>query len=130
MANSSLLKSTLHNSIAEGLYSEISTRSARYYYFLGKTLNWENEAVPPFPIDSFNYELQTRNEIITLKEIKSTDVAFIVNRIDWASGTVYDQYDDHYSDELDGINLISGGFGYADAPTVTITGGGGLVRVL
>lgn len=125
MANSSLLKSALHNSIAEGLYNEISTRSSRYYYFLGKTLAWENEVVPPFPMDSFDYELQTRNEIITLKEIKSTDVAFIVNRIDWASGTVYDMFDDQYSDELDGINLISGGYGYADPPTVTITGGGG-----
>lgn len=125
MANSSLLKSTLHNSIAEGLYNEISTRSSRYYYFLGKTLAWENEVVPPFPIDSFDYELKTRNEIITLKEIKSTDVAFIVNRNDWKSGTVYDMYDDNYSDELDGINLISGGYGYADPPNVTITGGGG-----
>jgi hypothetical protein len=125
MANSSLLKSSLHNSIAEGLFNEIQTRSSRYYYFLGKTLEWANEVNPPFPIDSFDYELQTRNEIITMKEIKSTDVAFIVNRVDWVSGTVYDMYDDRYDDELDGINLISGGFGYADPPTVTITGGGG-----
>jgi hypothetical protein len=125
MANSSLLKSTLHNSIAEGLFNEISTRSARYYYFLGKTLEWTDEVNPPFPIDSFDYELKTRNEIITMKEIKSTDVAFIVNRVDWVSGTVYDMFDDNYSDELDGIDLISGGYGYADPPTVTITGGGG-----
>jgi hypothetical protein len=125
MANSSLLKSSLHNSIAEGLFNEIQTRSSRYYYFLGKTLEWTDETNPPFPIDSFDYELKTRNEIITMKEIKSTDVAFIVNRVDWISGTVYDMYDDNYDDELDGINLISGGFGYADPPTVTITGGGG-----
>lgn len=123
--SSSLLKSTLHNSIAEGLYNEIQTRSSKYYYFLGKTLAWDNELVPPYPVDSFAYELNTRNEIITMKEIKSTDVAFIVNRVDWVSGTVYDMYDDAYSDQLDGINLISGGYGYADAPTVNITGGGG-----
>lgn len=125
MPNSSLLKSSLHNSIAEGLYNEIQTRSSRYYYFLGKTLAWTSETVPPFPTDSFDYELQTRNEIITAKEIKSTDVAFIVNRVDWVSGEVYDMYDDNYDDELDGINLVSGGFGYADPPTVNITGGGG-----
>lgn len=124
-STSSLLKSALHNSIAEGLFNEIQNRSARYYYFLGKTLAWGNELSPPYPVDSYDYELLTRDEIITMKEIKSTDVAFIVERRDWVSGTVYDMFDDKYSDELDSIDLISGGFGFADPPTVTITGGGG-----
>jgi hypothetical protein len=92
---------------------------------LGKTLEWPIETNPPFPIDSFNYELQTRNEIITMKELNPTDVAFIVTRVDWKSGTIYDQYDDHLCDELDGIDLFAGGYGYSDVPTVTITGGGG-----
>ena len=121
----SLLKSPLHNSIAEGLYNELQNRTSRYYYFLGKTLTWADSDTPPTPIDSFDYELQTRNEIITMKEIKSTDVAFVIPRRDWASGTIYDMYDDQYSDELQGINLISGGYGYSDVPTVVISGGGG-----
>lgn len=121
----SLLKSPLHNSIAEGLYNEIQNRTSRYYYFLGKTLSWQDSDTPPLPIDSFDYELQTRNEIITMKEIKSTDVAFVILRRDWASGTIYDMYDDQYSDELQGINLISGGYGYSDTPNVVISGGGG-----
>lgn len=125
MPTSSLLKSYLHNSIAEGLYNEIQNRSARYYYFLGKTIEWVDDTTPPYPIDSFSYELETRKEIITMKEIKSTDVAFVIPRVDWISGTIYDMYDDQYSDEVQGINLISGGFGYSDPPTVTITGGGG-----
>lgn len=122
---SALLKSELHTSVAKSLYNEIQSNSSHYYYFLGKTLAWPVETQPPFPIDSFNYELQTRNEIITLKEINPTDVAFIVERVNWTTGTVYDQYDDHLCDELDGINLIAGGYGYSDVPTVTITGGGG-----
>lgn len=125
MATSSLLKSTLHNSIAEGLYSEIQNRSARYYYFLGKTVEWVDDNNPPYPVDSFAYELDTRKEIITMKEIKSTDVAFIIPRVDWISGTIYDMNDDQYSTEVQGINLISGGFGYSDPPTITISGGGG-----
>lgn len=125
-STSSLLKSGLHNSIAEGLFNEIQNRSSRYYYFLGKTLAWNDELNPPYPLDSFDYELKTRSEIITVKEIKSTDVAFIVERRDWTSGLIYDEYDDKYSDELDSIDVISGGFGFADAPTVTITGGGGI----
>lgn len=124
MATSSLLKTILHNSIAEGLYNEIANRTSRYYYFLGKTLTWEDDAAPPFPIDSFDYELKTRNEMITLKEIKPTDVAFVVPRYNWAINTVYDMYDDQYSDEVQGINLISGGTAYGSAPNVYIGSGG------
>ena len=109
MASSSLLKSPLHNSVAQAVFDEIQNRNARYYYFLGKTLAWEDETSPPFPIDSFDYELQARNEIITLKEIKSTDVAFIIPRVDWSAGQIWDMYDDQYSDIVQGINLISGG---------------------
>lgn len=125
MATSALLKSPLHNSVAQALYDEIQNRNARYYYFLGRTLTWEDDTTPPFPIDSFDYELKTRNEIITMKEIKSTDVAFVTDRVDWVSGQIWDMYDDQYSDEVQGVNLISGGYGYSDPPTVTISGGGG-----
>ncbi len=122
---SSLLKTTLHNSIADGLFNEIQNRSARYYYFLGKTLSWDDEQAAPLPVDSIYYENSTRNEIITMKEIKSTDVAYVVPRVDWVSGQIWDMYDDQYSTEVQGINLISGGFGYSDPPTITISGGGG-----
>jgi hypothetical protein len=125
MATSSLLKSPLHNSVAQALYDEIQNRNARYYYFLGRTLTWDDDQTPPYPIDSFDYELKTRSEIITLKEVKSTDVAFVVKRVDWISGQVWDMYDDQYSDEVQGINLISGGYGYSDPPTINIIGGGG-----
>lgn len=124
--SSSLLKDILHNTIAEGLYSEITSRTARYYYFLGKTLSWEDELAPPLPIDSFNYELQTRNEIITMKEIKPTDVSFVVDRYSWQPNSIYDMYDDQYSQEVQGINLISGGQGYGSAPSVYIGTAGSL----
>jgi len=122
---SSLLKSPLSNSIANAVYNEIQNRSARYYYFLGKTLRWGDEATPPLPIDSFNYELETRREIITLKAVNSTDVAFVIPRKNWITGFVWDMYDDQYSKEVQGIDLISGGSGYTSVPTVTISGGGG-----
>ena len=114
------MKTTLHNSIADGLYNEVITRYTRYYYFLGKTLSWEDELSPPFPTDSFSYELSTRNEIITLKEIKPTDIAYVIIRSDWINGTVYDQFDDQYSTEVQGIDLVNGGFSYGSAPNVYI----------
>lgn len=122
--NSSLIKTILHNSIAEGIYKEISSRSSRYYYFIGKTLSWVDELNPPVPIDSVEYENSVRNEIILMKEIKPTDVAFVVPRCDWVSGNVYDQYDDEYSTELTGINLYEGGENYVSTPTVYIGSSG------
>jgi hypothetical protein len=127
--SSSLLKDILHNSIAEGLYNEIVTRTARYYYFLGKTLSWEDELVPPLPIDSFAYELNSRNEIITMKEIKPTDVAFVIPRYSWTPNVVYDMYDDQYCKEVQGIDLISGGQGYGSAPNVYIGSAGSVTWV-
>ena len=126
---SSLIKTILHNSIAEGIYDEIVNRNSRYYYFLGKTLSWEDELTPPTPIDSFDYEMKTRNEIITFKEIKPTDVAFVVPRYSWTSGLVYDMYDDQYSKEVQGINLINGGLGYGLAPRVYIGSAGSTLWV-
>ena len=117
---SSLMKSFLHNSIADGLYNEVISRYARYYYFLGRTLSWEDELTPPTPIDSYAYDLQTRNEIITMKEIKPTDIAYVIYRYDWVTGTVYDQFDDQYSTEVQGIDLQQGGYGYATPPNVYI----------
>ena len=120
MSNSSLLKTTLHNTIAEGLYNEISQQQSRYYYFLGKTLTWDNDTLPPFPTDSFKYEIEARDDIITMKQIKPTDVSFVVPRIDWISGNVYDSYDDDYCPEVIGIDLISGGANYIATPKVYI----------
>jgi len=124
---SSLVKTILHKSLAEGVYRDVVTRSSSYYYFLGRTLSWEDEDNPPYPVDSLAYEAEARNEIITLKQIRPSDVAFVVDKKVWIPDTVYDMYDDEYSDQLIGINIVSGGSGFIDIYDieVTITGGGG-----
>jgi len=120
MTTSALMKSILHNSIADGLYEEIVSRNSRYYYYLGKTVTWSDELTPPYPTDSIAYELASRNDIITMKEIKPTDIAYVISRYNWTSGTIYDQYDDQYSTEVQGVNLTAGGFGYGSDPYVYI----------
>jgi len=124
---SSLVKTILHKSLAEGVYRDVVTRSSSYYYFLGRTLTWEDEDNPPYPVDSLAYEAETRNEIITVKQIRPSDVAFVIDKKVWIPDTVYDMYDDEYSDQLIGVNIVSGGSGYIDIYDieVTITGGGG-----
>ena len=118
--SSSLVKTIFHKTVAEAVYNEILSKTAKYYYFLGKVLTWADETTPPVPVDNVRYERDTRNQIATLKLIQPNDVSFVVNRIDWIANTVYDQYDDQYCTQVLGINLISGGDQYLSVPNVTI----------
>ena len=123
--SSSLIKTILHKTLAEGVYKDVTTRSSNYYYFLGKTLQWSDEAAPPYPVDSYAYERTVRGDIITMKAITPSDVSFVIPRVNWTTGVVYDMYDDEYSTEILGINIVNGGTGYTSLPTITVTGGGG-----
>ena len=123
--SSSLIKTILHKTLAEGVYKDVVTRSSNYYYFLGKTLEWNDEATPPYPIDSYAYERAVRDDIITMKTITASDVSFVIPRVNWTTGLVYDMFDDEYSTEVLGLNIVNGGTGYTSLPTITITGGGG-----
>lgn len=125
MANSALVKSILYKSLAEGVYKDVVSRSSSYYYFLGKTLKWSDENNPPEAVDSYEYERDVRNEIITIKEIKPSDVAFVIPRKNWISDFIYDMYDDQYCDQVIGVNIVSGGQGYIDPTTITLTFTGG-----
>lgn len=119
MANS-LLKNVAHNSFANGIFKEILTRSTRYYYFLGRTLSWLDENNPPIVVDSIAYERDARNEMIAMKEITPSDISYVLPRVNWTTGTIYDMYDDQYSSEVQGLDLSAGGTGYVTAPTIII----------
>jgi hypothetical protein len=123
--SSSLIKTMLHRSLAEGVYRDIVTRSANYYYYLGKTLTWDDETNPELPLDTYDYEREARSDIITMKQIRASDVSFVIERINWEADTVYDMYDDRYGTEVIGLDVVDGGTGYTSLPTITLSGGGG-----
>jgi len=117
---SSILKDTFHNTIADSVYKEAMTGVAKYYYYLGRTTPWLNDLSPETPVESVAYDRAIRNDIIMVKEIKPTEISYVSRRIDWVQGEVYDEYDDQYSTEIQGIDLINGGSGYSIAPKVYI----------
>ena len=86
-----------HNNIAQTVYDEIQNRTAVYHYFIGQTLEWENEEEPPVPQDMLSYENDVRNNIIQTKQIQINDVSLVIPRINWSSGVIYDMYDDTIS---------------------------------
>ena len=90
----------MHNTIADSIYSNIMSKSSKYYYFLGKTVPYtlvnSIEQVET-PSSSYKYELSARRDIISMKQITNNDVSYVVPRIDWTLNTIYDHYDDSYT---------------------------------
>jgi hypothetical protein len=92
-----LLKDTIHQSLAETVYSEILSRRSSYYYFIGNIIDWADENNPPTPEVTQDYEYDTRNNIIAVKKINVKDASLVIPRINWEVGSVYDQFDGDYS---------------------------------
>lgn len=90
----SIAKSGLKTSLIEALYNEILTNSNSYYYFLGRTLPYNEGDTVETPDVTAAYEAKTRDDIIFMKKVTSADVSYIIPRYDWVSGNVYDMYDD------------------------------------
>lgn len=106
----------------EEAFSEAA--STKMYFFMGRPQNWDTTAVagatsyvgqstgsqhsnsylatpdennPPTPIDSFNYEKETFDDMISLKRVTSSDVRLVIPRHNWTSGVTYSMYRSNYS---------------------------------
>ena len=103
----SVFKAKFKKTIADAIYQEVTSKTALYYHWFGKENPW-TDFLSPFipssegdypgqPSDNFRYDLHVRRDILTAKKIKPSDVSYVVRRIDWSYGTVYDMYDDAYT---------------------------------
>lgn len=97
----SLLKPGFKTALVEALYNEILSNSNTYYYFIGKTLEWDGGSdTLSAPQVSGVYEANTREEMIFLKKITPADISYVVPRYDWVAGTVFDMYDDSLGKQI------------------------------
>lgn len=92
-----LLKDAIHTTLVDGIYYEVLSRRTNYYYYIGKVQPWSTPQSPDTPLDTKEYEDETRNKIINVKKIIINDVSYVVPRIDWTENTVYDMYEDYSS---------------------------------
>ena len=115
-----ILKDSFHGVVAESVYKEIINGVSKYYYYLGRSIPWQNESQPEDAVESTAYEREVRENIITVKEIKPTEISYVIPRVNWKVNEVYDQYDDQYSTDIQGLNLVSGGADYTVTPCVYI----------
>ena len=90
MTDTILLKKNFNTNLSQQLIEDIQFNRANYYYFLGKIADSTDTI-----IDSIESENNSRAEMVAFKKITSTDVSYVIPRIDWdaAGRTVYAQYD-------------------------------------
>jgi hypothetical protein len=95
-----LLRSAGRTEIARSLYRDIYNENDFFYFFVGRTTEWDDEESPETPVDSVRYNNTSHRNMLFVKRIQSSDTVLMIPRINWVSETVYDQYDDKYG-ELD-----------------------------
>jgi len=91
--------------LARSVRRDLVNTQDYYWVTLGKTTPWTDyngdtdltlEANPNAPTDNLHSVNDFRNNIIYAQLADSADICHLARRIDWTSGTVYDQYDDSY----------------------------------
>jgi hypothetical protein len=122
MPSYSIFKQKFRKTIADAIYQEVTSKTARYYHWFGKENSWTDflspfipsspSDIPGAPSENFRYELHVRRDLLTAKLIKPSDVSYVTRRVDWTFNTVYDMYDDAYE------NVV--GYGYGPAPSGAI----------
>jgi hypothetical protein len=90
--HNSLLTIKERVSLANGMIRDWSTSNV--YVGIGGELSYPlSDTLVPVPNQSQNYINSVYRNLIALKKITAADMAFVVPRIDWQSGIVYDAYD-------------------------------------
>jgi len=69
--------------------------SDRFYMGIGRTEEWDSDAVPPIPNPSRDEELKFQETLQSIKLI--SDATFVVPRYNWTAGNVYEAWDNDYN---------------------------------
>jgi hypothetical protein len=86
---------------AKNFVAGVTTSTNSYYSFVGLTnptnIQSDWDVNPPSPSDNFDEENNYWDTMIALKKIDKSDVALVVRKLFWVSGTTYDMYRHDYS---------------------------------
>lgn len=71
-----------------------------YFIFVGRHTPYDNESIPPTLIDNIQTTyVDVYDQMLFGKYVETADVSFMVPRVDWVYGTIYNEYD-HQSTTL------------------------------
>lgn len=100
MANQSLLTNgSRFSSVKQMFYSPVAqvqnTILTQMYCFLSHVDPWPDTNNPPIPSQDQLSLKRLMKSIFVAKHISTSDISPVIKRIDWASGSVYDFYQDN-----------------------------------
>lgn len=102
MANKNILTNNAKVSQIDLLYyapvavvpPAITTPINSFYCFLSKPTPWANDAEPTTPSADLKSIKQIYKNIFVAKQIKTSDISPIIQRIDWTANEIYDYFED------------------------------------
>lgn len=82
---------------ALGFYQSVSRTTPspeNFYLGIGKQTDWDSngDLTPETPLNNIAYEEEVKQNLIGLKKITASNLAFVVPRYNWSVGQVYSQY--------------------------------------
>ena len=92
--NKSLSKKEIRSKFLSDFKGRIDLQLDKLYLFYGRPYDFDspNTGPLPEPIDSISDDASIRKAIMALKLIRPEDVTLAIRRIEWTSGTKFDQY--------------------------------------
>lgn len=114
MANKNILTSASKVSQIDLLYyapvavvpPAITTPIHSYYCFLAKPTPWADDNDPAMPTADLKSLKQIQKNIFVTKQIKTSDISPVIQRVDWTENTVYD----YFRDDVDMLTKDENGF--------------------
>ena len=83
--------------LARTFLRDVRNTNDYFHFAVGRTEAWSDDTSPETPIDNDSYVSGFRRSMMFTQRIDSADVCLLAKRIDWTTGTVYDEYDDSIS---------------------------------
>ena len=99
-----IVKSLLTNYAALSEIENNYLNAGDTYVFLGKVDQWPDDVNPPSPSQSPASVKETFKNMFAVKKLTASNIAAVIPRIDWVSGTVYEEY----SDQVDNFITVDG----------------------
>ena len=72
----------------------------------GRTDNQGTDVLPITPADNLNAESFTYDDLLAVKKVSDTDIAFVAPRRNWVTGTTYDIYRHDYGERITGTTTL------------------------
>lgn len=133
MATSSLTSKTGYLN-AKKIVDSVVNDDSKMYVYIGRPQPWSTTSDdPPNALNTLEEEYEIWQDMTALKRVSGQDITLGFKKIDWTTGTVYDEYADNvdlsaldfyvYTDEKKAYKCISNNYGAASTtkPTHTTT---------